>query len=127
MVNLLSNDVNRFDLSVLFNHYLWAGPLQLIIVTALLCWKIGPSALVGAVLLIAAVPLQSKYSHFMILRYATIAIAWVGKQFGKLRVRTAGKTDKRIRLMNEIVNGMKVIKMYTWEKSFASLVHDARK
>jgi len=111
MVNLLSNDVNRFDLSVLFLHYLWAGPVQLLIVTTILCLKIGPSALVGAVLLIAAVPLQT----------------WVGKQFGKLRVRTAGKTDKRIRLMNEIVNGMKVIKMYTWEKPFASHVHDARK
>ena len=28
---------------------------------------------------------------------------WVGKQFGRLRVQTAGKTDRRIRLMNEIV------------------------
>ena len=128
MVNLLSNDVNRFDLSVLFIHYLWAGPLQLIIVTALLCQKIGPSALVGAVLLIAAVPLQSEYCICGTEIYCiTITLAWVGKQFGKLRVRTAGKTDKRIRLMNEIVNGMKVIKMYTWEKSFASLVHEARK
>ena len=61
MVNLLSNDVNRFDLSVLFNHYLWAGPLQLTVITAILCTKIGPSALVGAALLIAAVPLQSQY------------------------------------------------------------------
>ena len=59
MVNLLSNDVNRFDTTVLFNHYLWAGPLQLTIITVLLCQKIGPSALVGAALLIAAVPLQS--------------------------------------------------------------------
>ena len=42
----------------------------------------------------------------------------MGKQFGKLRLKTAGKTDRRIRLMNEIVNGMKVVKMYTWEKSF---------
>ena len=64
----------------------------------------------GAVLLIMAVPLQT----------------WVGKQFGRLRVQTAGKTDRRIRLMNEIVNGMKVIKMYTWEKPFASLVHESR-
>ena len=61
MVNLLSNDVNRFDTTVLFNHYLWAGPLQLIIVTALLCQKIGPSALVGAALLISFVPLQSMF------------------------------------------------------------------
>jgi len=28
IVNLLSNDVNRFDLSVMFIHYLWVGPLQ---------------------------------------------------------------------------------------------------
>ena len=61
MVNLLSNDVNRctvlqnastidflcrFDLSVLFNHYLWCGPLQLVIVTGLLYQRIGPSSLV---------------------------------------------------------------------------------
>ena len=50
----------RFDTTVLFNHYLWAGPLQLIIMTAILCYKIGPSALVGAVLLVLFVPLQSK-------------------------------------------------------------------
>ena len=80
-------------------------------------------------MLIAAVPLQSEHFNLIIffLIKIPISIAWVGKQFGKLRVRTAGKTDKRIRLMNEIVNGMKVIKMYTWEKSFASLVRDARK
>ena len=56
----------------------------------------------------------------------TNSAAWVGKQFGRLRVETAGKTDKRIRLMSEIVNGMKVIKMYCWEKPFAHLVHDSR-
>ena len=31
------------------------------------------------------------------------------------------------RLMNEIVNGIKVIKMYTWEKSFTDMVAEARK
>ena len=29
--------------------------------------------------------------------------------------------------MNEIPNGIKVIKMYCWEKSFAKLVEDTRK
>ena len=59
MVNLLSNDVNRFDSCILQAHYLWAGPLQLTVITALLYQKIGPSALVGAALLILVVPLQS--------------------------------------------------------------------
>ena len=29
--------------------------------------------------------------------------------------------------MNEILTGIKVIKMYCWEKSFAKLVEDTRK
>ena len=59
MVNLLSNDVKRFDNCGFSLHYLWAGPLQLTIITTLLYQRLGPSALVGAALLIAAVPLQS--------------------------------------------------------------------
>ena len=54
-------------------------------------------------------------------------LAWVGRKFGELRVQTATRTDKRIRLMNEIVNGIKVIKMYCWEKSFTQMVQEARK
>ena len=50
----------------------------------------------------------------------------MGKQFARLRVETAGKTDKRIRLMNEIINGMKVIKMYSWEMPFSKLMHNIR-
>ena len=120
----------RFDQTIIFLHYLWCAPLQLLIVTTLLYQRIGPYAFVvflsnlalsfslrqynppqAAVLLLSAVPLQS----------------WMGRQFAKLRVETAIKTDRRIRLMNEIINGMKVIKMYTWEKPFARLVHEARK
>ena len=36
--------------------------------------------------------------------------------------RTAVLTDSRIRTMNEVVSGMRIIKMYAWEKPFAALV-----
>ena len=57
----------------------------------------------------------------------SLIAGWVGKQFGRLRVETAGKTDRRIMLMSEIVNGIKVIKMYCWEKPFSKLLNDLRK
>jgi ATP-binding cassette subfamily C (CFTR/MRP) protein 4 len=39
----------------------------------------------------------------------------------------AERTDKRIGVMSEILNGIRVIKMYAWEDAFAQVVRDLRK
>ena len=41
MVNLMSNDVNRFDRSVLLFNYLWVAPMQALIATVILFRLIG--------------------------------------------------------------------------------------
>ena len=64
MVNLLSNDVNRFDTSVVFLHYLWVGPLQVFISLAIILQLIGPSCLAGFSILILVVPLQGRVFAF---------------------------------------------------------------
>ena len=134
MVNLLSNDVNRFDLSAIFLHYLWVGPVQMAICTAILWYYYGPCCLVGIILLILFVPFQGKGNYYVWnscivnvpeLTYLT-EIGWMGKQFSRLRRATAGRTDKRVRVMNEIVSGIRMIKMYTWEFPYSSLVAEAR-
>uniref|UniRef100_A0A182NJ65 Multidrug resistance-associated protein lethal(2)03659 n=1 Tax=Anopheles dirus TaxID=7168 RepID=A0A182NJ65_9DIPT len=111
VVNLLSNDVGRLDLAVLFVHYLWIGPLETLVVTYLMYREIGISAIYGVLFLLLFIPLQ----------------AYLGKKTSVLRLRTALRTDERVRLMNEIIQGIQVIKMYTWEKPFAALVAMARK
>jgi len=56
-----------------------------------------------------------------------VATGWMGKVFSKMRLSTAIRTDERIRIMNEIISGMRVIKMYTWENPFAKLIEYCRK
>lgn len=51
---------------------------------------------------------------------------YIGKFVAKLTLQAAYKTDKRLRIMNEIIGGVQVIKMYAWEKPFSRLVDKAR-
>ena len=43
------------------------------------------------------------------------------------RKRVAEWTDERVSVMKEIVSGMRIIKMYTWEKPFAEVVDSIRR
>jgi ATP-binding cassette subfamily C (CFTR/MRP) protein 4 len=45
----------------------------------------------------------------------------------RVRLATAKLTDTRLRYMNEIISGMRVIKMYCWEGSFAQRVAQTRR
>lgn len=65
MINLLSNDVGRFDIALAFINYFWIGPFQTIIVTYLLWQKIGVSSLFGIAILICFIPLQGMLNEWL--------------------------------------------------------------
>lgn len=111
IVNLLSNNVNKFDQVTMFLHYLWVGPLQAIAVTALLWMEIGISCLAGMAVLIILMLLQSSF----------------GMLFSSLRSKTAALTDDRIRTMSEVITGIRTIKMCAWEDSLDDLIFNMRK
>jgi len=58
VVNLMSNDVNRFDVAVIFLHYLWIGPIETFVVTYFMWVEVGPSAAIGVASLLLFIPLQ---------------------------------------------------------------------
>ncbi|XP_055640688.1 ATP-binding cassette sub-family C member 4-like [Toxorhynchites rutilus septentrionalis] len=111
VVNLMSNDVNRFDIVSYILSFMWSSPLVTIIVLVLLWYEVGWAGPIGLVVVFIVTPIQSFF----------------GKLTSRYRLQTALKTDERIRLMDEIISGIQVIKMYAWEKPFAMLISLARK
>uniref|UniRef100_A0A8C3A5D1 ATP-binding cassette, sub-family C (CFTR/MRP), member 4 n=1 Tax=Cyclopterus lumpus TaxID=8103 RepID=A0A8C3A5D1_CYCLU len=112
IVNLLSNDVNKFDDVTVFLHFLWVGPLQAVVVVGLLWQEIGPSCFVGMVVLMVLMLTQTIQRTLSASPH---------------RSKTAVLTDDRIRIMNEVLSGMRIIKMYAWEKPFAVMVSKVRR
>lgn len=62
MVNLLSNDVNRFVMASAYINFIWTAPLTTICVAILLVREIGYSALIGIGMIGIVVPIQSERS-----------------------------------------------------------------
>ncbi|ALC47338.1 CG4562 [Drosophila busckii] len=110
VVNLISNDVGRLDVSVIHMHYLWLGPVEIGVVTWLMYREIGVAAFFGVAVMLLFIPLQ----------------AYLGKKTSVLRLRTALRTDERVRMMNEIISGIQVIKMYAWEIPFSKMIDYVR-
>nr|WBG67118.1 ABCC3 protein [Mythimna separata] len=111
VVNLLSNDLMRFDMAMMFLHYVWIIPIQVAAVIYLGYLQAYTAAFIGfAALIIIALPCQG----------------FLGRFLGKIRLRTAEKTDARIKTMSEVINGIQVIKMYAWEIPFQKVVGEKR-
>ncbi|KAK9680179.1 ABC transporter transmembrane region [Popillia japonica] len=112
IVNLMSNDVQRFDIAAGFLHYLWIMPVQAVVSAFVMYDSVGYAAIIG----ITAMLLQ-----------AVLLQGYLSKLQGTLRFKIAHRTDTRVKLMSEITSGIQVIKMYAWEKPFEKVVQLARK
>ncbi|RNA19404.1 multidrug resistance-associated 4, partial [Brachionus plicatilis] len=110
IINLLSTDATRIEFGMYFLPYLVTGPIQLVIVITILYLKVGATFLSGLLLLSLIVP-----AKWLIL-----------KQYNKFRSRNCKKSDERVTVLTEILNSIKIIKMYCWEIPFSKKVTDLR-
>lgn len=58
IVNLVANDVNRFDIVTIFIHTMWSAPLSTLIVAYILYTEARFAALIGIAVLLTVVPIQ---------------------------------------------------------------------
>uniref|UniRef100_A0A8C4HVQ8 ATP-binding cassette, sub-family C (CFTR/MRP), member 3 n=1 Tax=Dicentrarchus labrax TaxID=13489 RepID=A0A8C4HVQ8_DICLA len=106
VVNLMSVDAQRFMDLTTFLNMLWSAPLQIILALYFLWQNLGPSVMAGVAVMIMLIPFN-----------AVIAMKTRAYQVEQMQYK-----DSRIKLMNEILNGIKVLKLYAWENSFKEKV-----
>ncbi|EMD34148.1 hypothetical protein CERSUDRAFT_117637 [Gelatoporia subvermispora B] len=110
LVNHISTDVSRIDFCCGFFQLAFTAPVQLIICLVILLVNLGPSALAGFAFFILCTPLQT-----MTMR-----------KFLKLRRKAMIWTDKRAKLLQELLGGMKIIKYFAWEVPYLERIGNLR-
>ncbi|KAG8000099.1 Canalicular multispecific organic anion transporter 1 [Nibea albiflora] len=109
-VNLMSADAQRFNDVTNFIHLLWSCPLQIILSIVFLWLELGPSVLAGLAVMVLMAPING-------------LLATKARQ---IQIENMKFKDKRLKIMNEILNGIKILKLYAWEPSFQMQVDDIR-
>ena len=95
VINLVSNDSAKVEDLTIYLPYLWSCPMECAIVLGLLYQQVGVAAFVGFAAVLCLTPMQIFFSRL----------------FGKYRRYTVGRTDLRVKTINEILNGADVMKM----------------
>ncbi|KAJ2272600.1 hypothetical protein J3F81_002991, partial [Coemansia sp. RSA 371] len=110
ITTLFSVDVERIGGVVDYAHIAWSGPLQICFAMWLLYRTLGWSVFAGIVVMVVTVPLN----------------AWLTKRMRDLQIVQMKNKDKRTMLIDETLSGIKVIKLYAWERSFLQRIQHVR-
>jgi ATP-binding cassette subfamily C (CFTR/MRP) protein 4 len=110
VVNIASNDVERFQKLAQMGAYVFLGPVESVVIVWLLWREVGPASLAGVAFLVLLVAIQSAFA----------------RTFGRLRAATAAVTDLRVRTTSQAVTGIRLLKMCGWEPAVARAVAAVR-
>uniref|UniRef100_A0A8C1FU47 ABC-type glutathione-S-conjugate transporter n=2 Tax=Cyprinus carpio TaxID=7962 RepID=A0A8C1FU47_CYPCA len=105
IVNLVSADTQKLMDFVVYFNAVWVAPIEIALCLFFLWQRLGPSALAGIATVILIFPLNG----------------FIAKMRSKLQVQMK-YMDGRIKLMNEILSGIKILKFYAWENAFRERV-----
>ncbi|XP_071665785.1 multidrug resistance-associated protein 1-like isoform X2 [Patagioenas fasciata] len=110
IVNLMSADAQQLmDLTVNIN-LLWSAPFQIVMAVIFLWQEVGLSVLAGVVVLLLIIPIN-------------VLIATKEKRLKKSQMRYS---DQRVKLLSEMLHGIKILKLYAWEPAYQRKVMSIR-
>nr|DBA17694.1 TPA: hypothetical protein GDO54_003105 [Pyxicephalus adspersus] len=108
--NLVAIDTNQLMWFFFLCPNLWAMPVQIIVGIILLYYILGISAFIGAAVIIVLAPVQY----------------FVATKLSQAQRSTLENSNERLKKTNEMLRGIKLLKLYSWEQIFHGSVEETR-
>lgn len=110
IVNHMAVDQQRLSDLTQFGMQLWSAPFQITLCMLSLYQLLGVSMFAGVAVMILMIPLNGAIARMM----------------KRLQIIQMGNKDSRTRLMTEILNNIKSIKLYAWNTAFMNKLSHIR-
>ncbi len=110
IVNYMAVDTQRLQDLTQYGQMLWSAPFQIALCMASLYQLVGISMLAGVAAMIVMIPVNGFIARIM----------------KTLQKKQMTNKDSRIRLMTEILNNMKSIKLFAWGQAFMNKLNYVR-
>ncbi|XP_044753452.1 multidrug resistance-associated protein 1-like isoform X2 [Coccinella septempunctata] len=111
IVNLMSVDTQNFVDILTYLNLIWSSPYQIIVSLYLLWQTLGVSVISGVTMLIILIPINT----------------FIINKVKKFQINQMKYKDERIRVTNEMLGGIKILKLYAWEPFFEDTIQNIRK
>ncbi|KAF9326067.1 Multidrug resistance-associated protein 1 [Podila minutissima] len=109
--NHMSVDAERISQAVTHIPGIVSAPFEICVGMWMLYRQLGPSAFTGLGVVLMIIPIQTL----------------IGKTLNTAKDKKLEAMDNRVRLMNEILSSIKIVKLYSWERSFREKLDVVRK
>ncbi|XP_069116797.1 ATP-binding cassette sub-family C member 10-like [Argopecten irradians] len=110
IVNFMSTDTDRMVNFCPSFHAMWSLPFQIGVSLYLLYLQVGLAFLAGLGFALLLIPINR----------------WLANKIGQLSKDMMEQKDARVKMMNEVLFGMRIVKFYTWENHFRSEIQRLR-
>ncbi|KAK6027593.1 ABC transporter, ATP-binding protein, partial [Ostertagia ostertagi] len=134
IVNLMAIDIERFQMITPQIQQFWSCPYQITLALAYLFLTLGYSALPGFIIMLIALPsniicsiIVKKWQVELCSRSIHALSAFYNHSHCYHQVQQMKLKDERTKMVNEVLNGIKVVKLYAWELPMEELINEIRR
>eukprot|EP00980_Cylindrotheca_fusiformis_P028088 scaffold22578_cov164-Cylindrotheca_fusiformis.AAC.14 len=106
VVNMMSNDTMQLQRFLQFIGLTMGAPIQIVVALVLIYQQVGNATWVGVGYMVLLAPIN-------VVIFSVVS---------KMRRKVLKYSDLRVKMMNEILTGIRILKFYAWEKPFGKEV-----